>query len=614
MKLLQKLLLSIIGLILITSLAIGISSYFMASNSTNELMMSKVEDQLSLTTELIQEKLNSSKSTIRLVASDSRTLDALNNRSLDQTQALYTSVKDQNKGLISLLSVVGPDNVVLATDKDNTNVIGVDLSSRAYLQKAMSSKEIAISDLIISKASGSKVIAICQPIYINSVYSGAVIATIDFALISDVVSRTKIAQEGYGYMIDVTGDNAGTFVSHPNPDYVDVEETTSLYDFNDQALNDMTDKMIANQAGQDNYTFDGHAKYVRYQHIENWALAITANDSDLRSTSIAIRNITVFSIIIGLLLSALVSYFLVKRIITEPISELEKAMSDAGEGNLQVYVQARSKDEIGSLSQSFMKMIDSLKDVLMTINVASDQVSSGSTQLSDSSMSLSQGATEQAASIEELTATIQQISAQTEQNATSANEAKNIVEGARYDAETGNQQMVQMLGAMAEINESSSNISKIIKVIDDIAFQTNILALNAAVEAARAGEHGKGFAVVAEEVRNLAAQSADAAKETTLLIEGSIDKVKDGTSIANETAESLTKIVSQINETTGLVNNIAQASSEQSFGVNQINQGIMQISSVVQTTSATAQETAAASEELSSQAVMLQSKVSTFKL
>lgn len=612
MKLLQKILIIITSLTLVTSLTIGIFSYYRASKSTNELMMSKVENQLHLRKKIIEEKIRNTKSTISLVAHDQRVLNGLTDLNLETVSEALTTVKKENSKLISLIALADASNIVVATDVDNQNVVGVDISARAYLKEAIENKQTVISDLIVSKASDKHVIAICTPIYKNEEYLGSVIATIDFVLISEVVLETRIATEGYAYMIDITGDNAGTIVSHPVQSYV--EEGTSLYDFKDEKIDQIAEEMINQSKGSSHYVFDGDAKYVEYERVENWALAITANENDLNATSISIRNAMIITIIISLFCSIIISYFLVKSIITNPISELETAMDQAGHGDLNVHIHNPSKDEIGNLSKSFIKMTDALKDVIKTINVASEQVTTGSQQLSDSSMSLSQGAAEQAASIEELTASMKEISSQTEKNAHNAKKAESIVEEAMNYADVGNNQMHQMLTAMEHIDESSNNISKIIQVIDDIAFQTNILALNAAVEAARAGEHGKGFAVVAEEVRNLAAQSAEAAKETTHLIEGSMAKVKDGTSIAKATAESLEKMVKKINQTTEYVHQITKASSNQAFGVKQVNQGIMQISSVIQTTSATAEETAASSEELSGQANMLQGKVSTFKI
>jgi len=300
--------------------------------------------------------------------------------------------------------------------------------------------------------------------------------------------------------------------------------------------------------------------------------------------------------------------------ISSYVNEISSTLTEMAHSNLVVGIDGEYKGDFSQIKDALNLIITSLNEVLGEVNGAAQQVAAGSRQVSDSSMSLSQGATEQASSIEELTASIEQIASQTKQNAKSANEAKNIADTAKVDAAEGNQQMQEMLKAMEEINDSSNNISKIIKVIDEIAFQTNILALNAAVEAARAGQHGKGFAVVAEEVRNLAARSANAAKETTAMIEGSIKKVEGGTKIANATAQALDNIVKGVAKAARLVSDIAVASDEQAIGVEQINQGIIQIATVVQNTSATSEETAAASEELSSQAEMLKKQVGRFKI
>ena len=300
--------------------------------------------------------------------------------------------------------------------------------------------------------------------------------------------------------------------------------------------------------------------------------------------------------------------------ISEPIEESSQVLSDLSQGNLTVRMTADYRGEYNRMKTSINHTIDSFNELLGEINSSASQVSAGSKQVSDASQMLAQGATEQASTIEELTSSITEISRQTKENAKHALNANELTQEVQVQATQGNEQMSQMLDAMSEINESSANISKIIKVIDDIAFQTNILALNAAVEAARAGQYGKGFAVVAEEVRNLAAKSAEAAKDTTALIEGSVHKVDVGTRIANETAQKLSIIAQNVQRCADLVGSIADASNDQATAIAQIDQGLEQVSMVVQTNSATAEESAASSEELSGQANILMQMVGKFKL
>ncbi len=296
------------------------------------------------------------------------------------------------------------------------------------------------------------------------------------------------------------------------------------------------------------------------------------------------------------------------------VDEITHTLEQLGLGNLDQQITSEYLGDFIAIKLALNEITTTLSNTMSDINIAAGQVEIGSQQISAGGQALSQGTTEQASSIQELTASIEEVASETKKNAVHANEANELAQKVRTNAEVGNDQMNTMVAAMVDINESSKNISKIIKVIDDIAFQTNILSLNAAVEAARAGQHGKGFAVVAEEVRSLAARSAEAAKETTSLIEGSIEKVETGTRIANQTEVSLKEILNEIEKVTGLVGDIAQASNEQATEIAQITQGIEQVSQVVQTNSATAEESAAASEELSGQAEMLKQMVGAFKL
>ncbi|WP_051188648.1 methyl-accepting chemotaxis protein [Proteocatella sphenisci] len=300
-----------------------------------------------------------------------------------------------------------------------------------------------------------------------------------------------------------------------------------------------------------------------------------------------------------------------KKII-EGIKEQSHVANLIAQGDLTAHIIPRSENDV--LGIALVSMIDSNNDMLSSISMASEQLASGAGQISDSSTVLSRGATEQAGSIERLTLALEEISEKTVMNVENAKKANAIAENAKYGAEKGNTQMGEMLRSMEEINLSSESISKVIKVIEDIAFQTNILALNAAVEAARAGQYGKGFAVVAEEVKNLAERSAKSARETAEMIEASVKKTHEGTQIANETAQALYSIIQEVDRAAVVVAEIAFASEEQADNISQVNVAINQVSDVVQSNSATSEQSAAASEELAGQAQALKDMVSRYKL
>ncbi|MDE5718424.1 MAG: methyl-accepting chemotaxis protein [Lachnospiraceae bacterium] len=377
-----------------------------------------------------------------------------------------------------------------------------------------------------------------------------------------------------------------------------------------------------------------------------------AKEVEIHQQLTGLTILQVIVMIVAILITIMYCMFLIKAI-TRPMAKLSEAAKKMTMGDIDVDCEKIYNDDLGQLLDEFGQMAEAIREqtritdaiskgdltmeanprsdrdvlgkairrllsennmTLSNVKEASAQITVGSEQVANASQALAQGSTEQASAIEQVTASMDEVTQRTKANATQAGEANVLVQSIKDMATSGNDQMKSMIQAMDDINASSETISKIIKTIDDIAFQTNILALNAAVEAARAGVHGKGFAVVAEEVRNLAAKSASAASETAEMIDDTIHKVGNGTKIAQDTAKSLDEIVTSIDEIVGLISNITISSNDQATAISQIDQAISQVSTVVQTNAATSQECAAASEELSNQAVTLKSLMARYQL
>ncbi|MDL2294632.1 methyl-accepting chemotaxis protein [Ruminococcaceae bacterium OttesenSCG-928-D13] len=347
------------------------------------------------------------------------------------------------------------------------------------------------------------------------------------------------------------------------------------------------------------------------------------------------------------------SIWFMNRLIGRPIGELTKASDKLAEGDMDIHLSSERQDEIGQLSRSFEAMVEHtreqaevleqmangdltmqvvargendlmstamaqtiarLNEMFRGVKASSSEVASGADQIANGAQILAQGSTEQAATLEEFTAAITGVLQQSEENATQATDAYNDTMQAGSLMAECMETMGRLTAAMQEINDSSEKIAGVIKVVDDIAFQTNILALNAAVEAARAGEHGKGFAVVADEVRNLAAKSAEAAKETTTMISTNIEKVSEGADIADQTQENMKSVNDILGANAQAMERISAASEEQNHAISEITTGIGELSNVVQANSATSEQSAASAEEMSSQAQMLNSIVDRFRI
>ncbi len=577
--------------------------------------------------------------------------------SIEQKIAFYEG-ESEKAGYLSFSFADKSGNTITLNDSKQK----LNIRDSEFFKKAING-EVNATGLIFDESDGSPVIIFAAPVKSYGKVIGVLYGKRNALELSGFVSDLNYKKTGFSYMVD----NEGTSVGDRNTDlvinrvnFVDIAKEDNTM----QPLADiMTNSMLKREIGSGEYEYEGNNQIVAYAPIEDspWIMVVGIIASEVLQEISLIRNVLSMICLIAIVIAFFITYF-ISNTITKPIIKITKASQQIANGDFDVQLNVDSMDEVGHLAKSFKHTIDklvnyqgyideigdilqnvangdltvemkmdytgqfeklkvnmqallhNLNNTLLQINQSADQVSNGSEILAGGSQALSQGATEQASAIEELSASILEITGQIKNNAENAKLVSNKAELSGKELQDSNNKMKEMVLAMDQIAGKSSEISKIIKVIDDIAFQTNILALNAAVEAARAGNAGKGFAVVADEVRNLAGKSADAAKDTTALIDETIQAVEMGSRLVKKTAISLEESANSTIEAIPFIDEIAIASNEQAISIEQIRQGIEQVSAVVQTNAATAEESAATSEELSSNSIVLKQLVSNFKL
>lgn len=540
---------------------------------------------------------------------------------------------------------------------------GNSYAERDYFAEAMKGNAF-VADPLVSKVTGELSVIISAPIGQDGIPGTAIVGVVYYVppetFLNDIVKSIQVSENGLAYMLN----NKGTTIAHENLENVKNQENTIDEAASNSSLAVLEKKMFSGETGFGNYQYNGVNKFLAYAPIagtEGWSIGVNAPTSDFLGSTITGIIYTVTLMVLALAIASYLAFRLGSRIgkpiaicakrlvqlsegdLTSPVpvidsddetgrlaeatqtivsvisgivKDLDWGVAQIAEGDFTVTSQAQELyvGDFSSIAVSLYSLLDRLNATMWEIDQASKQVAAGSDQVAAGAQMLSQGATEQASTIEELAATLSEISQQVHLSTKYAQEGNEKANAMEQGMALSQEKMQNMVQAMSKISDHSNKIGKIIKIIEDIAFQTNILALNAAVEAARAGTAGKGFAVVADEVRNLASKLAEASNDTAALIEYSLVAINNGSQIALETAEVLNKAAGEANALRKDIGKIAEAANEQADAINQVTEGIDQISSVVQTNSATAEESAAASEELSSQAQMLQNMVEQFKL
>lgn len=648
----KKLIVCIVGIICITSilnLAVGIYASYKGITKNVESDLKSIGQTATIA---IDTSLNNMKVNIQSVAESSD----IGKQDVSPADLLKMLDTQKKKLGYQTLSLVNSSGTILSSD---ASLNGKSIADQEYFKKAAAG-ETCLSETTYDINKKLCVIA-CAPVSNGNNYHGIVMATLDPQVYSSIIKNIVIGKTGNVFITD----KEGTLIANIRPplvesrtNFIQMAKTNPSY----ATAAVVYQHMAEGKSGVEVYSYETGDRICYYAPIkgtDGWAFGVVAPIVEMTSpiwfSVVGLGLASLLCIVLGVVLSialsrsignpilavcnrlkllsagdlhtgtvkvsardetALLASSLNKTVVglRSYIADIRQVLHEIAYGNMCAQTKGHFEGDFVPIQKSIAFIIEALNDILSEINGSSDQIANGSQQVSSGAQALAQGSTEQAGSIDELSKTIAEISDHVKENAKDAAEANNNMEHVKSEIETSNGHMKEMVSAMDRISESSNEIGKIIKTIEDIAFQTNILALNAAVEAARAGDAGKGFAVVADEVRNLAGKSSEAAKNTTELIENTMHQVEDGSKIASQTAESLSAVVDSIQKVSERVGSISGATQQQSNAVSQVSSGVTQISNVVQTNSATAEESAAASEELSGQAQILKSLVGKFRL
>ncbi len=660
-----KILLSSMVILVASILVISITAILGTYNSTMYALEHSLISTIDAASDLADKQLESYRSAVTILATDPV---------LTQEVPEVGSQTDDGRTRTEVLNEIYARMHELeeANGYEDVQVFSVDglayelnqsFADQPYYTVPKSTMQPYIADPLISPVTGNTTMAITAPIVSGGEFTGVVLIAINPITFSEIVQGIEVGEGSSTTIVD----SQGYTIAYNDTQYVfdrynATEEAKS--DPSLQALATIEQKVIAGESGFATVTWDGIDQFVAYvpiDHSNGWGIyTMTPSINFLAQFNTSIITTIILSIV--LLIASAIVIIIIAGKIAKPITLCADRLNDLAGGDLETPVpDITAQDETGILAgstsriisalstmiydinhilsemsagnftvkstapdsyvgsfaplkESLDNVIDKLNNTLLRIEDVSEQVNSGNSQVSLGAQSLAQGSIEQASAIEQLSATMDVVAEKVSETAHDSESAKAANDKSQQALTQSNTQMQEMVIAMGNINEKSAEISKIIKTIDDIAFQTNILSLNAAVEAARAGSAGKGFAVVADEVRNLATKSAQSAKDTAVLIEETVSVVDVGNRIATETSQSINVAIENANELSALVESIATSSREQAESAAQIKAGIDQISSVVQTNSATAEESAATSEELSGQSQILKDLVSGFTL